>query len=225
MSGQTRRILVVDDHGLFREGLKMILRRDTRFTVVAEADNAEEGIRAALTARPDIVLLDISLPGRSGIDLAREIHVKLPDTRIIIVSMFLKPELVKEAVEAGASGYINKSSSPDTLLEGIRHVEEGQLYLDGVVSRELLSELKDNGNGRPARNPEYGLLSAREQEIMRLIAEGVPPRDIAERLFISVKTVKNHRANILHKLGLHTTYDMVKYAARIGLIDVETWKG
>jgi len=219
-------ILLIDDHNLFREGLKTIIRRDSQFTVVAEAKNADEGVRAALRARPDVVLLDISLPGRSGIDVAREIRGKLPETLIIIVSMFSRPDLVMEAVEAGARGYVTKGSTPETLLQAIRSVAEGQFYLDGAASQELIAALENKGSkGHTVINNEYGQLSSREQEVLRMIAEGVPARDIAERLFISVKTVENHRTNILHKLGLKSTVDLVKYAARIGLIDVETWKG
>jgi DNA-binding NarL/FixJ family response regulator len=224
--GQPKSILLVDDHNLFREGLKMIIRRDSRFAVVGEAKNAEEGIDTALRVKPDIVLLDISLPGRGGIDLAREIHAKLPEVRIIIVSMFSRPDLVTEAVEAGAVGYVNKGSSSETLLHGIRVVADGQFYLDGAVSQELLAIIGDKtSNNNRMINVEYGQLSSREQEVLRMIAEGIPSRDIAERLFISVKTVENHRSNILHKLKLKTIVDLIKYAARIGLIDVETWKG
>jgi len=222
---QQKSILLIDDHNLFREGLKTIIRRDTQFTVVAEAKNAEEGVRAALRAKPDIVLLDISLPGRSGIDVAREIRGRLPETLIIMVSMFSRPDLVKEAVEAGATGYVTKGSTSETLLQSIRAVAEGQFYLDGVASQELIAALDKGSKGRMVINNEYGQLSSREQEVLRMIAEGVPPRDIAERLFISVKTVENHRTNILRRLGLKSTVDLVKYAARIGLIDVETWKG
>jgi DNA-binding NarL/FixJ family response regulator len=224
MVPQTR-ILLVDDHGLFREGLRAIIRRDSRFTVVAEARTAEEGIQAALEQRPDLALVDISLPGRSGIDLVREIRGKLPRLRVIIVSMFSRPELVKEAVDAGAAGYVNKGASSDTLLHAIQVVAQGQFYLDGMVSQEILSLVGVESQNPPVVNREYGRLSSREQEVLRMIAEGVPARDIAERLFISVKTVENHRANILHKLELRTTVDLVKYAARIGLIDVDTWKG
>ncbi len=222
---QQKSILLVDDHNLFREGLKMIIRRDSRFTVVAEAKDAEEGIRAALRVKPDIVLLDISLSGRGGIDAARELRAKLPGVRIIMVSMFSRPDLVTEAVEAGASGYVNKGSSPETLLHGIRVVADGQFYLDGAVSQELVAVVGDKGlKSDRVTNSEYGRLSTREQQVLRMIAEGIPPRGIAERLFISVKTVENHRSNILHKLGLKSTVDLVRYAARIGLIDVETWK-
>lgn len=223
---QQKTILLVDDHNLFREGLKMIIRRDSRFTVVGEAKDAEEGIRTALRVKPDIVLLDISLPGRGGIDAARELCAKLPGVRIIMVSMFSRPDLVTEAVEAGASGYVNKGSSPETLLHGIRVVADGQFFLDGAVSQELVAFVGDKGSKSDrVTNSEYGRLSSREQQVLRMIAEGIPPRGIAERLFISVKTVENHRSNILHKLGLKSTVDLVRYAARIGLIDVETWKG
>jgi len=222
---QPKRILLVDDHSLFREGLRAIIRRDTRFAVVAEAGNADDGMQAAREFQPDIALIDISLPGRSGIDLAREMRGKIPHVRIIMVSMFARPELVKEAVEAGAAGYVNKGASSDTLLHSIQVVADGQFYLDGVVSKEILSRVGEE-NPRPilVTNREYAQLSSREQEVLRLIAEGAAARDIAERLYISVKTVENHRANVLHKLSLKTTIDLVKYAARIGLIDVDTWK-
>jgi DNA-binding NarL/FixJ family response regulator len=223
--GTQKSILLVDDHNLFREGLKMIIRRDSRFAVVAEAKNAEEGIRSALRVKPDIVLLDISLPGRGGIDLARELHAKLPNSRIVMVSMFSRPDLVTEAVEAGAAGYVNKGSSPETLLHCIQMVADGQFYMDGAVSQELIGALGSKGSDTSGvTNREYGRLSPREQEVLRMIADGIPTRNIAERLFISLKTVENHRSNILHKLELKTTVDLVRYAARIGLIDVETWR-
>jgi DNA-binding NarL/FixJ family response regulator len=223
---QPKSILLVDDHNLFREGLEMIIRRDAAFSVVAEAKSAEDAIEIALRVKPAIALLDISLPGRGGIDLAREIHAKLPETRIVMVSMFSRPDLLRQAVEAGASGYVNKGSSPETLLHAVRVVADGQFYLDGAVSQELLAALGDrNSVAGKVTNSEYGQLSTREQEVLRMIAEGIASRDIAQRLFISIKTVENHRSNILHKLGLKTTVDLVRYAARIGLIDVETWKG
>ena len=222
---QPKRVLIVDDHSLFRDGLRAIIRRDSRFSVVAEAGTADDGLKAAMESHPDIALIDISLPGRSGIDLARELRRKAPETRIIIVSMFARPELVKEAVEAGAAGYVSKGASSSTLLHSIQVVADGQFYMDGSVSKEILSLLGDDARKNAvATNREYAQLSSREQEVLRFIAEGVGPRDIGERLFISVKTVENHRANILHKLKLKTTIDLVKYAARIGLIDVDTWK-
>ncbi len=218
-------IVLIDDHDLFREGLKAILRRDATLAVVGEAKNADDGMQAVLEAKPDIVLLDISLPGRSGLELTREIRMKVPSALVVIVSMFARADLVKESVEAGAVGYVTKGSTPETLLQCIRSVLEGRLYLDGVVSQGLLTALDGKGPRiRKVVNEEYGSLSPREQEVLRMIAEGIPTRDIAERLFISVKTVENHRVNILRKLELKTTVDLVKYAARIGLIDIENWK-
>ncbi len=223
---QLKTIILIDDHDLFREGMKTILRRDNTLAVVGEARNADDGMQAVLEAKPDIVLLDISLPGRSGLDLAREIRMKVPSALIIIVSMFSRADLVREYVEAGAMGYVTKGSTPEALLQCIRSVTEGRLSLDGVVPQELLTALGDKGSRvRRVVNNEYGSLSPREQEVLRMIAEGILPRDIAERLFISVKTVENHRINILRKLGLKTTVDLVKYAVRIGLIDIESWKG
>ncbi len=222
---QHKSVILIDDHDLFREGLKTILRRDNTLTVVGEAKNADDGMKAVLEAKPDIVLLDISLPGRSGLDLAREIRMKVPSVLIVIVSMFSRADLVRESVEAGAVGYVTKGSTSEALLQCIRSVIEGRLYLDGVVSQGLLSALGGKGSRvKRVVNNEYGSLSPREQEVLRMIAEGIPPRDIAERLFISVKTVENHRINILRKLELKTTVDLVKYAARIGLIDIESWR-
>ena len=216
-----KRILIVDDHGLFRAGLKTILRRDATLVVVGEANNADEGIKYALECRPNIVLLDISLPGRSGLDLAREIRMKLPSALIIMISTFSQPDIVRESVEAGAVGYVSKVSTPETLLQCIQAVESGQLFVDLEASQGFLTSQRHNMHRM--NNEEYGKLSSREQEVLRMIAEGVAPHDIAERLFISVKTVENHRINVLHKLGLKTTVDLVKYAARIGIIDLENW--
>jgi DNA-binding NarL/FixJ family response regulator len=221
--GQQKKVLLIDDHKLMREGLKAVIRRETGFTVVAEAGDAEEGLRAALRVKPDVVLLDISLPGPSGIHLLKELRSKLQTARILVVSMFSKPDVVREALEAGAMGYVTKDSSPETLLQGLRSVSEGQFYVDSSVSRHLLlSRGEGNPRLRRLRNCENGLLSLREREVLHLIAEGAPPRKIARKLFISVKTVENHRANVLAKLGLETNADLVKYAARIGLIDLDT---
>lgn len=218
-------LLIVDDHPLFREGLKSILARAPRFAVVGEAGDGAEGLAAAERLKPDIAIIDISLPDASGISLTRRFASVAPDCRILILSMHSKGDYIKQAFQAGAQGYMVKESATDGLLTALETIAEGRVFIDRSVSAEVARRL----SGREARSPSetdeaYGRLTPREQEIFRLLAEGLTSKEIAQRLFIAPKTVENHRSNLTSKLGLGNPVDLLRYAARIGLIDIDQWK-
>ena len=218
-------ILIIDDHPLFREGLKAIIERDRKFEVVGEAGNGREGLRMVKKLKPDLVLVDISLPDQSGIQLTSEIRSLLPDTRVMIISMHSKIDYIAEAFQAGATGYVVKESASERLMNGLEYVSKGEYFLDSSVSHEVVKKLMGTP-GKEARisDAAYGTLTPREQEVMRLLAEGLSAKEVGGKLFISPKTVENHRSNIMRKLDLHSTVELIRYAAKLGLIDVDLWK-
>ncbi len=222
---QCKNILIIDDHPLFREGLKTIVERDNRFKVVGEAGNGKQGLRMAKQLKPDLAVVDISLPDINGVQVTNEMRDSLPDTRIMIVSMHSKIDYIAEAFQAGATGYVAKDSASDRLIQGIEAVLKGDYFLDSSVSHQVVEKLmKFPVKDAKITDADYGSLTPREQEVMRLLAEGSAPKEIADKLCISPKTVENHRANIMKKLDIHSTMELVRYAARLGLIDVELWK-
>ena len=217
-----KRILIVDDHPLYRDGLKARLMEREGFETVGEAGDFAQGLRLAKKLRPDIAMLDISLPDGSGIELAREMVAALPGLGVIIVSMHSKIDFIAAAFQAGASGYVAKESGADRIVQALEAVAAGGQYLDGALSPKVLRRLNDV-SGRKAKcvDESYGALSLREQQIMRLLAEGLSPREIAQKLFITLKTVENHRYSIMCKLGIKSPLAFVRHAARLGLVDLD----
>ena len=218
-------ILIIDDHPLFREGLKAIIERDNRFEVIGEAGNGREGLRLAKELKPDLALVDMSLPDQSGIQLTCELKNASLKTRIMIITMHSKVDYIVKAFRAGATGYVVKESASERLLQGMDTVLKGEYFMDSSVSHKVVKKLMQfPEKGAKITDASYDTLTPREQEIMVLLAEGLSSKEIADKLFISPKTVDNHRSNIFRKLNLHNVIELIRYAARLGIIDVDLWK-
>ena len=219
-------VLIVDDHPLFREGLKSLLARHSSFEVIGEAGNGNDGLKKAKKLMPDLVVMDISLPDQSGIEVTSKIRSLLPETRVIVLSMHTKIDYITEAFRQGATGYVVKESATEKLMECLEIVSKGEYFVDSSLSHRVVkSLLESDEKERKITDAGYNTLTPREQQVMRLLAEGHSTKQIAEKLFISPKTVENHRSNIMSKLEVHTIMELVRYAARLGLIDVDLWKG
>jgi DNA-binding NarL/FixJ family response regulator len=218
-------ILIVDDHTLFREGLKTIIGRIARYEVVGEAGNGREALRLAKRLKPDLVLMDMSLPDQSGIELTAEMLKLSSKICIVIVSMHSKVDYIVKAFQAGAKGYVVKESASEKLLQGMDTVLKGDYFMDTHVSQKVVRKLmRIQDKEVKITDDAYSALTPREQEVMALVAEGLSTNQISERLFISPKTVENHRSSIMRKLHLHSTIEVARYAAKIGLIDIDLWK-
>jgi DNA-binding NarL/FixJ family response regulator len=214
-----KKILIVDDHDTFRESLKQIIGRFAGFEVAGEASDARQAETVAQKIKPDISVIDLSLPDKSGIQLTRTLNTIMPDNRIVIVSMHSKIDYILGALRAGALGYLVKESVSKCLLNALDAALRNEFYLDPALSQEIAARLLETAEVMDVSDSTYGNLTSREQEILRLLAQGVSARDIADKLCISSKTVANHRANILSKLELHSTVDLVRYAAKLGLLE------
>jgi DNA-binding NarL/FixJ family response regulator len=208
------RILIADDHALVRQGLRSVLEAQTNWTVCGEAQDGREAVKLALKLRPGIVLLDVTMPELNGLDATRQICRGLPGTPILILTMHESEELCGEAVQAGASGCVLKSDSPRQLLAAIEAVAAGGKYFPRPTGHVTPSG-GQRGGGGGAVQPR---LSAREREIVQLLAEGRTSKEIASRLGIAFKTVDAHRTNIMRRLNVHAVADLVRYAVREHII-------
>ena len=209
-AGGKRRILVVDDHPVFREGLVRVLNQEKDLEVAGEAANVVDGLQTALSRRPDLALVDISLDGGSGIDLCRTLRNRIPDIRILVISMHAENLHAERALRAGANGYIMKRENGRKLLEAVRQVLNGQTYVSDTIKEMLLQKLATPGDAR-SQSPE-DLLSNREFEVFQLIGKGYGTRQVADTLHLSIKTVESHREHIREKLHLASTFELVQSA-------------
>ena len=215
-------VVIIEDHALMREGIKAIISRDEKIKVIGESDNVDDGYDVVMNCNPDILLLDIALHGSSGLVLAKRLLAAKPDLLIIIITAYSKIDYILEAVESGVKGYILKESSPENLADAIEKVYAGEIYIDSYISNKVIKSLITKSDVEIAEDNKsaYSKLSLREQQILKLLIDGVPIKDIAEELFISSKTVENHKASIMVKLKCKNMTELIRYAISIGLIDV-----
>ena len=213
------RVLIADDHAILRSGLRMLIDAQTDMTVVAEAQNGNEAIQIAPKTSPDVVILDVTMPERGGLHAIHDILKQNPDTRILLLTMHEELAYLRTAIAAGASGYVLKKSVDADLLSAIRAVHKGRTYVDS----ELASELIQNALPERGRSPNKlsEVLSEREAQVLKLVAEGFSSREIAQKIFVSVKTVETYRGRLTEKLGLTSRADIVRYALEIGLLTSE----
>ena len=214
-----KKIVLVDDHDTFRASIRQLIAKYTDFSVVAEGADAQQGENAVRQQQPDLAVIDLSLPDRSGIQLTRILTAAVPETGIVIVSMHSKIDYILGALRAGALAYLVKESVSGCLPDALDAALRGEYYLDAALSREIAPRLLETAEVSELADSTYGNLTAREQEVFRLLAQGTAVGNIADKLCISAKTVTNHRANILSKLELHSTADLVRYAAKLGLLE------
>ncbi len=209
-------ILLVDDHAMFRAGIRALLESEDRMTVVGEAATGDEGVDQVRALRPNVVVMDLSMPDSNGLEATRRIVALGYDTSILVLTVHAEEEYLVPVVDAGASGYLTKMSADRDLIEAIKVVARGEVYLPPKATRLLLQKYK-----AAASDPDImGLheLSSREQEVLALTAEGFSSREIGEKLFISPKTVDTYRARIMEKLKLNHRSELVRFALRVGLL-------
>jgi len=210
------RIVLADDHTIVREGLKQLLGAAADFEVVAEAANGHEALAHVRALDFDVLLLDMSMPGKSGIDLIRQVHAEKPKLKMLVLSMHEEHQYAVRAIRAGASGYLTKESASKQLVEAIRKVASGGAFISAEVAQQLALGAMPGATG-----PLHGKLSDREYQVFLLIARGKSISDIAEGMSLSVKTVSTHKANILQKMSLATTGDLIRYALAHRLVEGE----
>jgi two-component system, NarL family, response regulator NreC len=212
-------VLLADDHPIVRQGLRHLLEMQPDFKVVGEASDGLEASQMAERYHPDVLVVDMMMPGLNGLEVTRQVRQRSPATRIIVLSMHNNDAYVLQALKRGASGYVLKDSGPGEVVQAVKQVMEGQRYLSASLAANLI-ELLLKQTGNLPKDP-YEELTNREREVFQLTAEGWNNNEIAERLCISPRTVEVHRANLMEKLGLHSQMDVLRYAIRRGLVTVE----
>lgn len=212
-------LVLVDDHIMVRSGLRMLLELQNDMRIVGEAENGAEAVRKVMSHKPDVVLMDVQMPDMNGIEATREIKKIMPETAVLALTIYEDDQYFFEMLKAGASGYVPKRAAPDDLVKAIRTVARGDVFLFPTLATRLVQDFVNRQDTEMP--PVCDEITSREQEVLTLIAEGLTNAAVGEQLGISVKTVDRHRENIMQKLNMHNRVELVKYAIRVGLIDLE----
>lgn len=221
MKGKIK-IILADDHKIFRKGIRALLSEMADIEIVAEAEDGTQALEMVGKYSPQIVIMDIGMPKMDGIEATRQIKARYPEIKVLVLSMYAKKAYIDQILKAGANGYVLKDSDEENLIAAINTVINGGYYLDSPVADQLLSEYF-KGRSKRQLKEQSDPLSDREKEVLRLLSEGHSNQEVANILFISRKTVENHRARIVQKTGAQGQVGLTKYAARIGLIDLDMW--
>lgn len=221
MTNSTKiRVLLADDHTIVRKGLRLLLDAEPGIVVVDEAENGRDAVEKAEQLQPDIVLMDHTMPLLNGLEATRQLRTRLPQVKVLILTMHTNEAYIFEFLQAGAVGYLVKQSAPTDLVAAIYAIQQGQSYLSPAISKTVIEEYVRQGEATGKGSPP-DTLTTREREVLQLIVEGHSNREIAEHLHISVKTVGVHRVNLMQKLDLHSPTELTKYAIRKGIISLE----
>lgn len=214
------RILMVDDHTILRDGIRALLSLYDDIEIVGEASDGKEALAKIAQHRPDVVIMDIAMPGLGGIEATLEVRKRNPDCKVLVLSQHDNKEYVRTVLKAGAYGYVLKKAAGSELIAAIRAVYRGESFLDPSIARTVIEGFV-GGDGESRMNNEYDKLSDREKQVLKLVAEGSSNKAIADLLCLSVKTVMGHRASVMEKLALHSRTELVKYAIKKGFITLQ----
>ncbi len=215
------KVLLADDHAVLRAGLKTLFNAQPDIEVVAEAADGEETVRKSLEIVPDIVLMDITMPVLSGLEATREIKKQRPDIKVLVLTMHEDESYLYQMLRAGADGYVPKKAADTELLDAIRATHRGEHFIHASMTAGLVAEMRDREIARPVEMRDSDVLSRREREVLQLLAMGHTNQQIADKLYLSVKTVETYKARLKEKLGLHGRAELVRYAIQINLLDTE----
>jgi len=213
-------IVLADDHNVVRQGLRALLEGEPDLSIVGEASNGLEAVELAERLRPNVLVVDVMMPGLNGLEVTREVTQRSPQTRVIVLSMHANEAYVLEALKNGAVGYVLKDSCADELVRAVRQASTYRYYLSSPLSERAIAAYVQRAQ-KTSMEP-YDTLTTREREVLQLAAEGHTSAEIAGRLFISARTVETHRANLMHKLGLTNQTDLVRYALRRGILPLDS---
>jgi two-component system response regulator NreC len=217
------KVLIADDHAIVREGLRQLLNGQTDMVVAGEAEDGRQALEKVKSLHPDVILLDIAMPHLSGLEVISLIREAAPETQVVVLSMHSKETYVQQVLSSGALGYVLKASPSTDILEAIRMAHRDEYFLSSRLKAEVIGKYLKTKRSTPALRG-YDLLTEREQQVFRLVAQGHSTSQIADILCVSPKTVEKHRTSLMNKLGVHDRLELLKYAIKIGIVDPELWE-